>query len=102
MMTGERVLSTLGAIALQLAGLGLFLFWSMGAVLLITGNGGQINDLGWGGGMRALYFSYPFILAICSVVGWLLYLRQKDLFALATLSVPAGVATMVYLSMIYY
>lgn len=101
-MTGERVLSTLGAIVLQLAGLGLLLFWAMGAVLLITGNGGQIVELNWGSDMRALYFSYPLILAACSIAGWILYLRQKDLLALATLSVPSGLATTVYLTMIYY
>lgn len=96
-MTGERVLSTFGMIMLQVAGLGVLLFWIMGAILLLTGNGGQITDLNLTGFWRTVYFSYPFLLIFLSLIGWLAFWRKADLLGLAALSIAPGVLFLMYL-----
>lgn len=96
-MSGERVLSTLNMILLQVAGLGVLLFWVMGAVLLLTGNGGQITDLNLHGFWRTVYFSYPFLLIFLSAIGWLAFWRKADLVGMAALAVPPGVLFLMYL-----
>ncbi len=96
-MSGERVLSTFSMILLQVAGLGILLFWTIGAILLLTGNGGQINDLNLHGFWRTVYFSYPFLLIFLSAIGWLAFFRKADLVGLASLSVAPGVLFLMYL-----
>lgn len=59
-MSGIDATSTL--IAGLLAGvavLGTLFFWTIGAALLLTGNGGQINDMVLGFPMRSLFLAYP-------------------------------------------
>lgn len=100
-VTENRVLSLLGVLALQGAGLFVLVFWAMGAVLLWTGNGGQINDIYLAGIGRTFYFLYPVALAIFSVVGWLFFWLRRDLLAMLTLSVPAGLVVLYYFILIF-
>ncbi len=99
-MTGERVLSLLGVLLLQVAGLGFLLFWAMGAVLLITGNGGQINELNLSGLGRIYYFLYPVFLLVFSIAGWLFFWLRRDLLANLSLSAPLGLMALLYFILI--
>jgi hypothetical protein len=96
-MAGERVLALFGMFALQLVALGIALFWAMGVILLITGNGGQIQEALGTAGLRNAFFVYPVVLLIGSVVGWLAFWRKADLVALGALSAPAGYMLLLYL-----
>jgi len=100
-MTGDRVFSLLNALLLQVAGLGVLVFWAMGAVLLITGNGGQINDVYLASIGRTFYFLYPVALVVFSVVGWLFFWLRRDLLAMLTLSAPVGLVVLYYLVLIF-
>lgn len=99
-MTGDRVLSLLSALLLQVAGLGLLLFWTIGAVLLLTGNGGQINDLALTGFGRTFYWLYPVFLIVFSLVGWFFFWVKRDLLASLTFSAPLGLMMLFYLVLI--
>ncbi len=101
MMSGDRILSLFGALALQIVGLGILLFWAIGVVLLVTGNGGQINDLVFAPWQSSLFYAYPFLLVLFSVVGWLAYLRKLDLVALGALSAAPGLLAFLYVWMIF-
>lgn len=97
MMTGDRVLSLFTALALQLAGFGLLLFWTMGAVLLLTRNGGQFVELNLSGWTLTYYWLYPAFLLVFSLVGWLFFWKRQDLLATAALSAPVGLMLLYYL-----
>ena len=99
-MTGDRVLALFSVLALQVAGLFVLVFWVMGAVFLITGNGGQIVDIYLTGFWRNLYFFYPVALVIFSAVGWLFFYLRRDLLAMLTLAVPVGLVVLYYLILI--
>jgi hypothetical protein len=96
-MSGERVLALFTMFALQIAGLGIALFWAMGVVLLITANGGQIQDTLNTPGLRNAFYIFPVILILGSVVGWLAFWRKADLVALAAMAAPTGYMTLLYL-----
>ena len=100
-MTGDRVLSLFSSLALQVAGLGVLVFWAMGAILLVTGNGGQIINIYVTGFWRALYFFYPVALVVFSLAGWLLFYLRRDLLAILTLSAPVGLVVLYYFILIF-
>lgn len=99
-MTGERVLSLFNALMLQVLGLGVLLFWSMGAVLLVTQNGGQINELNLAGFGRTFYWLYPLFLAVFSLIGWALFWVRRDLLAALSFSAPLGLMLLFYLTLV--
>jgi cytochrome bd-type quinol oxidase subunit 2 len=96
-MSGERVLALFTMFALLIAALGIALFWAMGVILLITGNGGQIQDALNTPGLRNAFFVYPVVLVIGSIVGWLAFWRKADLVALAAMAAPSGYMLLLYL-----
>jgi hypothetical protein len=96
-MSGDRVLVLFTMFALQIVGFGIALFWAMGVILLITKNGGQIQDALNTPGLRNAFFVFPVVLLIGSIVGWLAFWRKADLIALGALSAPAGYMLMLYL-----
>ncbi len=100
-MTGDRVLALFSSLALQVAGLGVLLFWAMGLIALLNGNGGQIVDIYLTGFWRALYFFYPAALVLFSAAGWLLFYMRRDLLAILTLSAPVGLVVLYYLVLIF-
>jgi hypothetical protein len=102
MMTGERILSLFSALLLQLLGLGLLLFWAMGAVMLVTQDGGQPAFLTLAGLERTFYWLYPVFLLVFSAVGWLLFWGRRDLLANATLSAPLGLMAAFYLYLVLF
>ena len=99
-MTGDRVLALFSSLALQVAGLGVLVFWVMGVVFLITGNGGQIVDIYLTGFWRTLYFLYPVALVVFSSAGWFLFYTRRDLLAILTLAAPVGLVVIYYLILI--
>lgn len=95
-MTGERVLSTFSMILMQVVGLGVLFFWVMGAIMLFTGNGGQINDINLTPFWRNIYFAFPFLLILLSPIAWLAYFRQADILANTILVAPVGILGIMY------
>ena len=100
-MTGERVFTLFNVLLLQLAGLGVLLFWAMGVVFLFTGTGGQFNHLELMGLKRTLYLAYPVALLAFSGLAWLLFYLRRDLLAVLTISAPVGLVVLYYFFMIF-
>lgn len=96
-MSGDRVLALFTMFALQIAALGIALFWTIGVVLLITKNGGQILDALNTPGLRNAFFVYPVVLIIGSIVGWLAFWRKADLLAIIAMGAPTGYMALLYL-----
>jgi hypothetical protein len=94
----DRVLVVYGMLASHLASFGVLYFWVMGAVLLFTGNGGQILDMELGDTERLLYLAYPAVVLI-SLAAWGFYALKRDLVALGLASLPVvlAVAYFIYL-----
>jgi hypothetical protein len=95
-LPGDRVFSLFNLLLLQVAGLGVTLFWAFGLFLLLTKNGGQIQDVATGP-LRSLFYLYPLALVVFSLIGWLAFIRKRDLFALAMMSAPVGLVVLYYL-----
>lgn len=96
----------LGFFGIALANLltfGILYFWIMGAVLLVTQNGGLIVELGLTGTLRTLYFAYP-VIALLSLTCWLFYLARREIAALLVAGTPIALATLYYLWLVtrYY
>ena len=70
----------------------ILVFWSMGALHLLTGNGGLINELQLTGAWRFLFLSYPvvLVLALLAALGAFALKRYKEAAGIAMLPV-AGV-----------
>jgi hypothetical protein len=96
-MTGDRVLVLFTLFALQIVGLGIALFWTIGTILLLTKNGGQIQDVIGTPALRNAFFIYPVVLILGSIVGWLAFWRKADLVAAGAMSAPAGYMVLLYL-----
>lgn len=84
------------------AGLSLIigLFWSIGAVGLVTGNAGLIVDLGLEGAWRWLYFAYPFVVLGCLVVGTALFALKRHLEAAAIVGLPIVLVILFYFALV--
>ncbi|MGL4611504.1 MAG: hypothetical protein ACRCYY_17790 [Trueperaceae bacterium] len=96
-MSGERVLVLFTMFALLIAALGIAIFWAMGTVLLLTKNGGQIQEALTAPWLRAAFFAYPVVLLLGSIVGWLAFWRKADLVAIGAMSAPSGYMLLIYL-----
>lgn len=90
----ERVLSLFGIILAGIGSLGIFFFWAMGAIGLITHNGGLILDLQLTGIWRTLFFALPVVVVVCVVgsIGLFALRRHKEAVALAGLPTLATLA----------
>jgi hypothetical protein len=95
-LPGPRVFALFNLLLLQVGGLGVTLFWAFGLFLLLTKNGGQVQDVITGTG-RSLFYLYPVALVVFSLIGWLAFWRKRDLFALAMMSAPIGLVVLYYL-----
>jgi hypothetical protein len=93
-MSGDHVLVLFTLFALQIAGLGIALFWAVGVFLLLMSNGGQIWDALTTPALRNLFYIYPVILILGSIVGWLAFWRKADLVALGAMAAPTGYMTL--------
>lgn len=96
----ERVLGVYGMIFGFLASFMIAIFWSMGAVLKITHNGGTIVQLDLQGIWNVLFWSYPFVAAgsVLLALGAFAMGRAKEAAGIAFL--PAGAVTLFYLALI--
>jgi len=94
------LLATYGLVLGLLAVCGVGLFWAMGAVLLLSGNGGQINDLRLTGLWRTLYFAYP-IVALAGIGAALLAFKVgRYLEAGALVLLGPAAAVLYYLALV--
>jgi len=90
-----RVLGVYGIILGALPGVLVLVFWSMGAIQLLTGNGGLINELQLSGVWRWLYFSYPVVLVVA-------VLLSLGAFAMKRYMEAAGLALLPVIGVVLY
>lgn len=90
----ERVLSLYGVILASIGALGVLFFWTMGAIGLLTNDGGLVLDLRLTGVWRTLYFALPVVVLVCvaGAVGLFALRRHKEAVGLAGLPVAATIA----------
>jgi hypothetical protein len=90
----ERVLSLYGVILASIGALGVLFFWTMGAIGLLTNDGGLILDLRLTGVWRTLYFALPVVVLVCvaGAIGLFALRRHKEAVGLAGLPVIATIA----------
>lgn len=93
---GARILGFYGVLLANLASFGVLFFWIIGAMHLLTGNGGLMNELGLDGLALVLFWAYPLVVVL-SLAAWLLYFARLDLPALAVAGSPVGLVVLYYL-----
>ncbi len=94
-----RVLSVYGMILGIGGSLFVVLFWAIGAALLITDNGGQINELALRGAWLWLFYAYPFVALIFSAVSVGLYMLRRNLEAVGASMTPLGLVVLYFLAL---
>ena len=90
----ERVLALYGIILAAIPSLGILFFWAMGAIALLTGNGGQILDLQLSGLWRTLFFALPVVVlvSLAGAMGLFALRRHREAVGLAGLPIVATLA----------
>ncbi|NLG08517.1 MAG: hypothetical protein GX560_04600 [Deinococcales bacterium] len=91
----ERLLGIYGVIFGFLATFMISIFWSMGAILKATGNGGTIVQLDLQGLWNTLFWAFPFV-ALGSVV------LAVGAFALGRAKEAAGIAALPAIGTVLY
>lgn len=91
----DRVLTVFGMLGAHLGSFGILYFWLTGAILLFTGNGGQLVEIARLNNVeRILYLSYPAVVLL-SLFGWVFYAMKRDLMAIGLAGLPV-VCAIVY------
>lgn len=98
---GDRTGTILGALAGVLGGGGVLFFWIIGAIGLLGGNGGFIQNLQLEGAWRTLFLAYPFVFLVALVAGAALAALKRDLEAVGVLGLPVVAAVAYYLALIH-
>ena len=80
---------------------GVLLFWVMGAIGLLSGNGGQILQLQLEGVWRSLFLAYPFVFVAALLAGGVLVGLKRDLESIGAVGAPLALALLYYLALIY-
>ncbi len=96
----ERLMGVFGLIFGFLATFMISIFWAMGALTLLNGEGGTIQQLNLQGIWNTLFWAYPFV-AVGSVVlalGAYAVGRAKEAAGIAML--PAIAVTLYYLALV--
>ena len=90
----ERVLALFGVILAGIGSLGILFFWSMGAIGLLTNDGGQILDLRLAGIWLTLFWALPVVVlvSIAGAIGLFALRRHKEAVGLAGLPIIATIA----------
>lgn len=92
----NRILAFYGVLLANLGSFGILFFWLIGAINLLTGNGGQITLLGLDGIGLVAFWTFP-VVVVLSLASWPLYLARLDLPALGLAGAPIGLAVLYYL-----
>ena len=98
-MSIERTMALYGVVFAGIGALGILFFWTIGAVLLFTGNGGFINDLNLNPTERTLFLSYPVVAVLSLAIGGGLFLARRDREAVAIAGLPLVAAVVYYLAL---
>lgn len=80
---------------------GLLLFWAMGAIGLLGGNGGTILKLELEGMWRVLFLSYPFVFVVFVLIGGALVALRRDLESIGAVGTPLALAVLYYFALLY-
>ena len=93
-----RLLSFLGVLGLELAGLATAFFWGLGAFNLLSPSGyGQIAQIGLSGLPYVSFLAYFALFVLFSLFAWVAFFDHRDMLAMALLSIPLGVLMLVYI-----
>ncbi|HLR46039.1 MAG TPA: hypothetical protein VK092_02700 [Deinococcales bacterium] len=92
----DRVLTVFAMLGAHLGSFGILYFWLTGAILLFTGNGGQLLEIAQlSGTERLLYLGYP-VLVLLSLLGWVFYALRRDLLAIGLAGLPIAGAVLYF------
>lgn len=84
----DRALTVFAMLGAHLGSFGILYFWLTGAILLFTGNGGQLLEIvHLSDTERLLYLGYP-VLVLISLGGWGFYALRRDLLAVGLAGLP--------------
>jgi hypothetical protein len=97
----DRTGTILGVAGGVLGGGAILFFWSIGAIGLLGGNGGFVQDLALTGAWRTLFLFYPFVFVAALVVGGVLVALRRDLEAVGAFGLPVAAAVLYYLALIH-
>ncbi len=95
----ERVMAVYGILAGVGGSLFIALFWTIGAVLLITNNGGLLTQLDLRGAWLWLFYAYPFVTLLCAALAALLYMFRRHLEAAGIAAAPIGLVVLYFLAL---
>jgi hypothetical protein len=96
MQTADRSGTIYGWLFALLGGGGILYFWAMGAVLLFTGNGGQVQMLHLEPLWRTLFWVYPIVFVVSVIVGGALVALRRDLLSVGVAGAPVVFALLYY------
>jgi hypothetical protein len=102
LVAGDRTGTILGAFAGVLGGGAILFFWSIGAIGLLGGNGGYVQDLALGGAWRGLFLAYPFLFVASLLVGGALVALRRDLEAVGAFGFPVVATVLYYVALIQF
>jgi hypothetical protein len=102
LVAGDRTGTILGAFAGVLGGGAILFFWSIGAIGLLGGNGGYVQDLALTGAWRTLFLAYPFVFVAALLVGGALAALRRDLEAVGVFGLPVVGAVLYYVALIQF
>lgn len=92
----DRTLTLFGILGAHLGSFGVMYFWLTGAILLFTGNGGQIVEMThFSATERLLFLAYPAVVLL-SLFSWVFYFLRRDLLALGLAGLPVVYAVLFY------
>src|SRR5699024_8869739 len=84
----DRALTVFGMLGAHLGAFGVLYFWLTGAILLFTGNCGQLVEITRLSDVeRVLFLAYPAVVLL-SLVSWVFFALKKDLVALGLAGLP--------------
>lgn len=102
LVAGDRTGTILGVFAGVLGGGAILFFWAIGAIGLLGGNGGYVQDLALAGAWRALFLAYPFVFVASLLVGGALVALRRDLEAVGVFGLPVAGTIVYYVALIQF